>query len=200
MNILKVSVMMGFIVGCVTTNSRVVLDKSPTKPTWVDSSKISWSENGKIFFKSSHTIRGNERIDGCYSLAQLDAKENLLSEISNDVKGTLDNAQENISEDAEAILGKVRSGEYAGKIQGLKFAEQYFERYKIEENERIECFLLSEITTADYSKTKKSVINKVLAADPRIKEAITKKHVNFFSSPAVNDSNDNDNIEQTVAH
>lgn len=167
-------------VGC-ASKGKVILDSSPNRPSWVGTNTMTWQEDGKLFLKAIHTVRGNERLNGCYDLAKLDAKEQLLGEIANDVKGSLDNAQESISEQAEVVLTKVRSSEYEGQISGLRFSEQYFERYQIGDNERIDCHVLSEMTTADYNKTKQAVVNKVVAVDPRIKEAIAKKNINFFN-------------------
>lgn len=172
------------IAGCssVQKGNRTVLDASKTKGSWVDRSDLYWEESGKFYTKAQHTIRGDQQISGCFSLAKLDAKENLLTAMSEEVKGVLDNASLDISENAETVLGKVRSSKWEGTVYGLKFKESYFERYEIKGNERIDCAVLSEITKSDYDKTKQSVINKVAAADPRIKEAIIKKQVDFFDA------------------
>lgn len=182
MKILRLISMTLVVQGCVTSGAKTVLDSSPSKPSWVDDAKLVWEDDGKVFFKAMHSIKGAERLNGCYTLGQLDAKENLLSEIANEVKGSIDAAETSLDENAEVVLGKVRSAEFAGKVQGLRFSEQYFERYTVADTERIDCYVLGEIKQADYTKTKQSVINKVAAADPRIKEAITQKQIDFFSS------------------
>ncbi len=155
-------------------------DDSP--PDWVKEAKITWESKEKVFIRATHSVKGNERINGCFDLAKLDSKENILSEISNEVKGSIDNAQQSISEDAEVVLGKVRASEFHGRILGLRFTDQYFERYLIGEIERIDCHTLSEIKRTDYDRIKKEVIDRVVAADPKIKEAITKKQIEFFGS------------------
>ena len=149
-------------------------------PAWVKSTKTSWAEADKVFINAGHSIRGDERVDACFDLARFDAKELILSEIANDVKGSLDNATQSISENAEVILGKVRSGEFSGKLTGLRFLEQYYERYAIGETERVDCHTLASISKADYDHVKQSVLYKLVEADPRLKEAITNKQVNFF--------------------
>lgn len=172
-------------------SGREFLDSSTHKdelPDWGKSTKLTWSKENKIFSKSMHSIRGDERVNGCIDLAKLDAKENLLSEISTEVRGSIDNAQQSISENAETILGKVRSAEFAGKITGLKFTDEYFERYKIDGTERVDCYVLSEISNSDYDRIKRSVVEKVLEVDPRLKEQITKKQIDFFSQkPSANE-------------
>ena len=173
------------MLGCstVTTKGRVWLDSSTHKdspPDWVTKSKMAWEDDGKVFLKANHTVRGDERVNGACDLAKLNAKENLLSEIADEVKGTLDNYVGSINEQAETVLGKARSSEFKGKITGLRFTEEYFERYKIGDVERVDCHTLSEISKADYNSVKRSVIEKVQEADARIKEAIVQKHIDFF--------------------
>ncbi len=172
---------LALFVACASTPKKVVIDSSPVRPTWMDTNKIAWDDGARVFLKSNHTVKGNERLNGCYDLARLDAKENLLSEIANDVRGRIDNAQQSISENAEVILGKVRSGQFEGQISGLRFSEQYFERYRIQDTERIDCYLLAEITLSDFNRTKQAVVNKVAEADPRLKEAIARQQIDFFA-------------------
>ena len=172
-----------FIGGCSSTSShRVVLDSSGDKPNWVDGSKLTWNEGDKVYFKVMHQVRGNERLNGCYDLAKLDAGENIMTEVAADLKGSIDNAQQSISEDAEVVLGKVRTSEYKGRLTGLKVTEQYFVRYRIDQDpDRIDCFVKAEISQTDYDTVKKSVLDRIVAVDPKLKEAITAKQINFFS-------------------
>lgn len=156
-----------------------------SSPRWVSNLKTTWEDKGKILLKSSHTVRGDERVNACFDLARLDAKETLLTEIAEDVRGTMDNAQQEISENAEAVLGKVRSAEFNGRITGLRFSEQYFERYLIGGVERVDCHVLGEIKESDYNRVKSLVVNKLTAIDPRIKEAISQKHIDFFKREPV---------------
>ena len=179
--------------GCAGTHprGRQFIDSSlheDSPPDWVRSLRQTWEKDGKVLVKTTHTVKGDERVNGCFDLAKLDAKENLLSEIANDVKGSIDNAQQSISENAEVVLGKVRSGEFEGKVTGLRFSEQYYERYSIGETERIDCHTLGELSKTDYDQIKRAVINKVVAVDPRLKEAITKKQIDFFDRKPAGDA------------
>ena len=168
----------------------MILDQSASsKPKWTDSSKISWESKGIRYFKAAHTVQGNERANGCIDLAKLDAKENLISEIQNEVRGSLDNAQQSISEDAEIILGKTRSAEFSGKISGLRFTETYWEKYQIGKIEqKLTCHVLAQMKMRDYTQTKRAVVNKVMKVDPKLREAIAKKQVDFFKRPPANDN------------
>jgi len=164
---------------------RVFLDSTLRKdspPEWVNQVQVAKEENDKIVFRASFTARGNERIAACFDLARLDAKEKILSEVNNDVRGSLDNAQQSISEDAEAVLGKVRTASFQGKLRGLRFSEEYFERYMIGDTERIDCHVLGEMKLSDYNNLKRSVVDDLARVDTRVKEAITRKQIDFFES------------------
>ena len=164
---------------------RVFLDstlKKDSPPEWVNQVKVSWEDKDKVFMRSSYTARGNERVAGCFDLARLDAKEKVLSEVNNDVRGSLDNAQQSISENAEAVLGKVRTASFEGKVRGLRFSEEYFERYLIGETERLNCHVLGEMKLSDYNDLKRAVVVELSRVDARLKEAITKKQIDFFES------------------
>jgi hypothetical protein len=179
-----------FLEGCSSIPNpyqRVFLDSSKHEddpPNWVQVSKLIWEDDGKMFLKTSHTVRGDERVDGCYELARLDARENMLSEISQQLRGSVDNAQTSLSENAEVVLGKVRSTQFGGRIRGLRHLEQYFERYRIGESERIECHVLSAISQADWKAAEKHLAEEVKEVDAKIKSAITNKQAEFFGSKA----------------
>lgn len=179
-----------FIGGCASTGvKRVFMDStthSDDLPDWAKSTKTSWEKDNKIYMKATHQVRGNERVAGCYDLARLNAKEAMLSAIANDVRGRIDNAQQSISENAEIVLSKVRTGEFDGRLIGFKINEEYYERYKVEENEKIDCYVLGEIKQSDYDQVKRAVVDRVVAVDPKLKEAIKNKQVDFFNKEATN--------------
>ena len=175
-----------FLTHCshIDTHQRRFLDSTfhaDNPPGWANNAKTTWEDGKMVKIKSSHSIKGNERLSGCFDLARLDTKEILLSEISNDVRGKIDNASQSLSENAEVILGKVRTSEFSGKISGLRFTEEYFDRYIVAETERVDCYVLGEISQSDYKKLQSEIVNRVVAADPRLKEAITKGQIDFFS-------------------
>jgi hypothetical protein len=176
---------LSIVIACSSTPGvkRVWIDSSShtdDPPSWVEGLKIIWEKDAKVYIRSTQTIRGDERVNGCYDLAKLDAKEAILTELASEVRGSLDNAQQSINENAEVVLGKVRSGEFQGRITGLRHSEQYFERYKVGDVERIDCHVLSEMTREDYDKVKRSVLDRLQKVDARLREAITKKQINFF--------------------
>jgi len=189
LGILSSMVGLSFMASCASGPQlrRVFVDSTSHRddlPDWAKSTQTSWEKDGKIFVMATNNVRGTDRVDGCYDLARLNAKEQILSEIANDVRGRLDNAQQSISESAEVVLGKVRSGEFEGRLTGLRFSQAYYERYMLGETEKISCYVLSEIKQSDYDQVKRSVVDKVVAVDPKIKEAILSKQVDFFKGPS----------------
>ena len=160
---------------------KVVLDSSSDKkPEWVDSSKTTYEKDARIYFRSTYTARGSDRIDGCYDHAKLNGRATVLSEIATDLKGSLNQASESISEDAEDYLTKVQSGNYEGRVVGLRYSEEYFERYAIKDEERIACYVLGEMREVDYNAVKRTVIQKLTTIDSRLKDAVMDKNVDFF--------------------
>lgn len=168
--------------GCSSLGPRkVVLDSSTTStPNWANSPKTAWADDGKIFIKASSTVNGTDRLDACFSIAKLNGRENLLSEIVMEVRGTINQANQSLSESAENYLTQVRSGEFSGRLIGLRFSEEYFERFVIQDKERISCYALGEVKEVDYNAVKREIVDRVAAIDNRLKEAITEKDINFF--------------------
>ena len=154
---------------------------SSRKPSWVDSDKVSWKDGGKIFFRGNYTIRGNERANACIDLAKLNVKETLITEIKEELKGAIDTAQDSIREDAEIILTKSQSSQYKGSISGLRFTSTYWEKYALLTREqKISCYVLGKIKDAEYQKTKKRILYRITNANPKLKEALAKKQIDFF--------------------
>lgn len=182
-NILVVFFLINALTACTGSQKKDVLEvvQSNGKPDWVNSTKISWNEGDQVFFRTQYTIRGNERINGCYQLAKVEMKETLLREISEDIMGHIDNAQQSISEDAEIVLNQFRTGEYRGKVTGLRFLEQYHERYKIDGTERVDCFLLGTIKMRDYDSILRAVVFKMVEVDSGLRQALNRRQIEFFS-------------------
>jgi len=170
------------ISACTTGPKKNVLDAGAEsgKPAWANSTKIAWEESGQVFFRVEYTIRGDERVNGCYQLARLEGKETLLREISEELRGQIDNAQQSISENAEIILNQSRSSEFNGRVNGLRYSEQYHERYKIDGTERVDCFLLGSIKKNDYETLRRAVVLKLVEVDPGLRQALLKRQVGFF--------------------
>ena len=162
---------------------------------WASGSKITWSEGDQVFFRSQYTVRGDERVSGCYQLARLDANTTLLREIAEDIRGQIDSAQQSISENAETILNQSVTSDFAGKVSGLRFLEQYHERYNVSSTERIDCYILSNIKRSDYESIRRSVLQKVTEADPGLKAALIKKQIDFFSSVKNTSAHSNEKVD-----
>ena len=167
--------------GCSSTSAtkKIVIDSSPVRPDWIDRPDMYWETKDGYCYKSTVTIRGDERVNGGYIIASNDNRERLIRDISDKIKGRLQEAQMSLSQNAEFVLNKVRTGDFEGKIYGLRDTEQYFERYEyVNEStkERVtmsDCCVLSCIDTADYAKTRQALIYQIIEIDPRVKEAMT---------------------------
>ena len=170
--------------GCSSAPKKVILDSSsPDKPDWVESSKMAWEENKRHFFRGEYTVRGNERASACIDLAKLNVKEQLITEIQEELKGATENASDSIREDAEILLNKSRSSQYRGQISGLRFRSSYWEKYAlVTQEQKISCFVLGSVGNADYMRTKRNIVNKITRANPRLKEAVTNKQIKFFEN------------------
>lgn len=160
---------------------RTTLDESGSKPSWVSDSKTSWEADQKIRVRGMQQVRGDERLSGCYELARLNAKSLLIGEIQEKIKGVLDTHETSLSENAEILLSKSRSAEFGGDLNGVRMVEDYFTRYRIGDDERVDCHVLAEVTREDYQQVKRRIIHKIQEADPRLKEQIAKKHIDFFN-------------------
>jgi hypothetical protein len=171
------------ISACASKPKKEVIEEGAqgAKPAWVTTTKITWNEGDQVFFRTQYTIRGDERINGCFQLARLETKETLLREISEEIRGQIDNAQQSISENAEIILNQSRSGEHSGRVTGLRYLEQYHERSRLGEAERIDCFVLGTIKKSDYESIRRAVVYKMADVDPGLKQAMSKRQIDFFS-------------------
>ncbi len=186
--------------GCSSTSvtKKHVIDSSPNKPEWVDKNSMYWSSEEGYYYKSMVTIRGDQRVNGGYIIASNDNRERLLRDISDHLKGKIQEVVMDLSENAEYVLNKARSGEFEGTIYGMHDVGQYYERYELVNEaektrvQRIDCYQLSFISKQDYAKTEQALVNKIIEVDPRVKEAMTQGMINFFNEAAnVSQSQDN---------
>ena len=191
-NRVQLLVAMGMVIivaGCshTVTTKKNLIDSSGSRPSWVSSQKTSWEEGDAFYFKSKVSLKGNERENAGYVIAGNDNRENLLRSISDQIKGATDEAQLSLNENSEIVLGKVRSGRWEGTIYGLINAEQYSERFEYcrgsDCTQRLDCYVLSSTSRADYNKTKDGLLNQIIAIDPKIKDAIIRKQAAFFTLP-----------------
>ena len=169
------------ISACSSIGKRVLDSSSPRRPEWIDSSELTWRDDGKVFFKGNYVVRGNVRANACIDLAKLNVKENLITEIQEEIKGVLDTAQDSIREDAEIVFSKSQTSKYRGQIRGLRFTRRYWEKYASRDNKvKISCHVLGQINKKQYLKTKRNIVNKITNANKELKEAVIKKQIDFF--------------------
>lgn len=173
------------LAACASTGvqpGRVVLDSSGTKPKWAEGGKMFWEEGGKYLVKSAQQVRGDQRVQACLDLAQVNAYTVILTGIEQEIRSTLDSVELSMNENAEAAFAKSSSmgADIKRKVRGLQMTETYYERAKIGDAERIDCQVLGEIKKESYDSLKRLIVDKIEEADPRIKEALLQKHVELI--------------------
>ena len=188
--ILTITVFLGLqlLLGCSTSQKskqgRVVIEnslKGEELPSWVADPKTNWEKDTELFFKSSYTVAGNQRINGCWDLAKLEMKESLLSELSQDIKGEVTLANEGISEGLDPLITKSVRTNIEGQVRGLKTQEQIFERYVINDIERIDCFVMGTMSKTDYAVLKNSIFKQLTSVSAEVADAVRKRQKEFFS-------------------
>lgn len=181
--------------------SRVVIDNSfgnkNSLPEWVRDSRASWidPDSKHLKYKTTYTIRGDQRTNACFELAKLEIKQNVISEISTSITGELNLASDGMNENSEIIITKSFNEQFSALVKGLKFESQFFERYVIADNERIDCFVQATMSPEDYQLLKKELINKMEKMSSQVAEAVRKKQVNFFNENGKNSLNVKDEVQ-----
>ena len=139
-------------------NARIVIDSTTGDddlPKWTRDGRKSWKDDSRIYIKGNYTVRGDQRLNSCFELARLEAKEVMLAEIKTSVKNEINAASEGLSESSDLFLTKSSTEESSGLITGFQMNEQYFERYLVNQTERVDCFVLGSISLQDYESVKK---------------------------------------------
>jgi|GEM_PF-3328404 len=192
--------------GCLGCTSRQLVNEQPGRiildnslrgeelPEWTRSTKTSWEENGELVSRTSYTVRGNQKVNGCFDLAKLESKEQLLSQLKEEVSGEINLASEGVSEDFDPLITKSLRTSMAGKIQGLRIKEQAFERYMVNSIERIDCFVLSSMKSSDYSNLKSSILQNLVFVDDKVKQAVRERQKKFFKND-LSSSEPNDSVD-----
>ena len=161
--------------------------RSSEVPAWVADYKTNWEEGDKYYFKTSYTILGSQRINGCYDLAKLELKANVLSEVSEKIKSEINQASEGISDNLDPLIAKAITSETGGEIKGLKVIGQVHERYLINGNEKQECFILGSMDKLDYLNLKGAAFNRALSVSKQVTENIRNRQSQFFQpTPVMN--------------
>lgn len=153
-------------------------------PAWVQDAKVSWVADGNVHrFKAFHSIKGDERLTACYELAKLNAQEQITSEIWADFKAAVSHSTQGVSESTEDVFVQSRNLETRGNIRGLRFAEAFHQRYLVNGMERIDCFVLGELSDADFRQMRSHILSPVVQASPELRKAIEEKHLDLYRSP-----------------
>ena len=191
-----ISVEVLIFAGCANTpvsskNTKIIIEQSysGSKPEWIAKDLISWSDDQLVYFKTSYTIRGDQRVNGCYELAKLLINETLVGEIKSEVKAESNLANEGISEGNDVLLTKSITHTSEGIVKGLRSIAQAYERSLTNEIERVECFVLTQIPKSEYAALKSQSINNLLSVKREVAEAVRKRQSEFFNNSQKDTSN-----------
>ncbi len=176
---IKIMIAAGLVFSGCTSNQlknnqeirKLVIENSQagdTLPDWVHSAKVSWDDQDTYYLKSMHSIRGDQRVNGCFDLAKLGAKENLSNEILSTVKGEVVTATTGLSEEENEALTRSVITNYSNNIRGLRVNEQAYERYLINDTERIDCYILFSVKKTDFKRMKNAIYEQAKTATEEI--------------------------------
>lgn len=181
---LGLQVMLGCASNQKAGQGRVILEnsmKGEDLPKWVSDPKTNWEQESQLYFKSNYTVAGNQRVNGCWDLAKLEMKESLLSELAQDIKGEINLANEGISEGLDPLITKSIRTNIEGQVRGLKTQEQVFERYTINQIERVDCYVMGSMSKGDYAVLKNSVLKNLASVSAEVAAAVRKRQKEFFT-------------------
>jgi hypothetical protein len=176
------------LAGCASSSTRgdgrQVLERSigsEQAPAWAASTKISWDEGSFVYFKGVQNVMGNHRVSGCYTMARLEAKARLRSEIESNIKADISQITEGLDETLSPLLNEMVSETLRGEIRGLRIQEQYFERYRVADTERVECQVLTSMKSSEFEKLRRGIARSLLDQSAELRAAVTKKQVKFLT-------------------
>lgn len=188
-------------VGCATHSGkpigRRIIDsayEAGNRPAWVSDSRVTWQDEDDVYKRTAITLRGDQRIDSCFTLANAELRESFLLEINSMLKSELNIATEGTSEGDPQTVSKMILQITSGSANNIRVRESTYERYKVGESERIECFVLGSISKENYAKLRQNVFQKAIS--PKIQAAIEKRGENFFRTNQ-SDLEDKGNIESS---
>lgn len=175
------------IVGCSTSNiklnSKVVLERSTgdeSLPEWTMKSRNSWSDENNYYFKTSYIIKGSQRVNACYDFAKSEAKENITNEFKSSFSSETNGYTEGLEETDTQKLNKMFISSIKTTLYGLKLSESAFERYKILDDEKIQCHTLHVVTKDNFIKNLKLALSNQKEIDPELNEKILGRARSFF--------------------
>ena len=166
-----------------TSSNRKIIDKSyDEKPEWLMKQDDFWKNEDKLNFKFTYTISGEQRTNACFELARLGINELILSELKSEIKAQNNLASEGLSENESEFLNKSLTENLSGEIHGLRIKSKAFERYIVGEKERIDCSILTEMSSLDYNKIKSKALSNNYSIKQEVADTIREKQKDFFES------------------
>jgi len=156
-------------------NKEILEASLPARPDWVDRLETQYEDNQNLYLRSEYTLRGDQRINSCYDLAKLDGAQQLINQISQELKGEYFNVSSSSSENEIEALTKAVRSRFEGELRGLRLLRQYFERYEIKGVERITCYVEHSIEKKNLTTLQRRA--RDIAQE--VRDELTKRQVKF---------------------
>ncbi|MBN8542371.1 MAG: hypothetical protein J0L82_18415 [Deltaproteobacteria bacterium] len=151
------------------------------EPEWLRDTRMNWEDGEYQMFRSSYSVGGHQRVNGCVDLAKSESKEALITEIANDIRGEIVRATSGIEEAGDEGLTKTWVEKFKGDTRGLRFVESAYERAIVNNVERVECFVLGRIKNSDYAQIKTRILAGAARTDSRVRKLLEDRQANVLS-------------------
>lgn len=185
LKILVLLLLTGCAVSGVNEQHRIVLEKSSREsamPGWISDSQVTWLKADKVFYKSQYSVRGDQRVNACFDLVKAEAKEKLVDEIRSNFKSETNGYTQGAGEIDNQELNKMFVSSVNSIISGFRLSESAYERYSINNNERIDCFVLYEMSLKDLTDLKLRMQSNKSNVNKEIQQAIIDRGVSFLTN------------------
>ena len=182
------------LAGCssngIKEQAKIIIERSTREnslPNWVSETKVNWMKDDKIFYKSQYSIRGDQRINACFDLAKAEAKEKLIDEVKTNFRSETNGYIQGAKEQDNIELNKMFISSVDSIISGFRLSETAYERFAISNSERIDCFVLYEMTAKDLSDLKTRILTRNSSVNKEIQKVIIERGVSFLTNNKSND-------------
>lgn len=171
--------------GTKSVSEKITLEKSTGKndlPDWTEKPQNSWSMDDTYFFKSSYSVRGDQRVNACYDLAKAEARENILTEFKSFFSSEINGYTQGLNETDAQELNKMFVTSVKSHLYGLKLSESVHERYIIQNSEKIQCHVLLTMNKESLLKNIQTALSNGTKINGEVAKQMKDRAVKFFDS------------------
>ncbi len=170
-SIYSLAIVSALLVGCATTQQvgeRKMLDKSNSKPSWVNSGEDTWEKKDELFFKVTvpQQYDLNMGTEMAKALAVKEVTEQIYMRVSTQLgMSMLGNASKNNNAGKYLKTAVAAEGEQV-EVSGLISQETYWERYQENGYSGVaysyDVYRKFKISKNEYNMAKERILNKAL--------------------------------------